>query len=156
MQKSLFCCCVLQSKKDNNNQHQVDKILEECFTRKKILIRGWMTNAACTHMSNNWVLMWMQWNLFGVRHSGPSPWRAACWLDLKWPGQWGHDSNFKRFDTCTRCIFAFLFPGRTEGQTCLKGLSHQIFKAFFMTCNIKSVLSAWALMVLKFIHLVVI
>jgi hypothetical protein len=38
----------------------------------------------------------------------------------------------------------------------LKGLSHQIFKAFFMTYDIKSVLSAWALMVFKFFHLVVI
>jgi hypothetical protein len=38
----------------------------------------------------------------------------------------------------------------------LKGLSHQIFKAFFMTCNIKSVLSACALMVFKFFYLVVV
>ncbi len=38
----------------------------------------------------------------------------------------------------------------------LKRLSHQIFKAFFMTYDIKSVLSAWTLMVYKFFHLVVI
>ncbi len=38
----------------------------------------------------------------------------------------------------------------------LKGLSHQIFKAFFMTYDIKSVLSAWAPIVFKFFHQVVI
>ncbi len=38
----------------------------------------------------------------------------------------------------------------------LKGLSHQIFKAFFITYDIKSVLSGWALMVFKFFYSLVI
>jgi hypothetical protein len=35
--------------------------------------------------------MWLQWdwNLLGVLHSGPSLWKAASRLDLKWLG-WGH------------------------------------------------------------------
>jgi hypothetical protein len=44
----------------------------------------------------------------------------------------------------------------TKRQTFLKGTVLPDFEGFFMTYSIKSVLSAWALMVLKFFHLVVI
>ncbi len=34
--------------------------------------------------SNIWAYMWLQWELVGVPHSGPSPWRAASRLRLRW------------------------------------------------------------------------
>ncbi len=41
--KSLIVVVIIQSKKENNNQ--VDKILEECSTRKTKLVGKLMTNA---------------------------------------------------------------------------------------------------------------
>jgi hypothetical protein len=50
------------------------------------------------------------------------------------------------------CLLCYVCSKKFHAQYTLNGLSHQIFKAFFITYDIKSVLSVWTLMVLIFFY----